>query len=356
MGVIAYRGDVFDQELGRTQSERRRDDDGRPGISEANDRRNRLECRIVHNVVLEESLAMSSRILMALLLLSFGNPFGVADDPVFSGPQPGETLVPFKVVAVYGEDAGQEIDPIELAGGKPTLLVFVHKLTRPGMALARGLSSYAKSQSGAVSGVVWLDDDKAKAESYLNRAKKSLNFTAPVGISVDGGEGPGAYGLNRNVELTILIADKNQVKANFALVQPSVTEGPRIAGALAKLLDREAPTAAEFEKLAYPGGGMAKRRNMANRPAAETRSDADLRSLMRAVIAAEVSESDLRDAIKAVDDWVGDVPARRKLLGRMAGAVLERGLGSQQAQQQIKGWHQEYGDPKNSESSNPPRD
>jgi hypothetical protein len=286
---------------------------------------------------------MSLRSIAALLILLVSNPFAAADDPVFSGPQPGETLVPFQVVAVYGEAAGKDVDPIELAGGKPTLLIFVHKLTRPGVALARGLSSYAKSQTGAASGVVWLDDDRAKAESYLVRAKESLNFTAPVGVSVDGGEGPGAYGLNRNVELTILIANENRVTANFALVQPSVTEGPKIAGELAKLLNQVAPTAAEFEKLAYPGGGMMARRKMAKKPEEPSRPAGDLRSLMKDVIAADVSESDLRDAVKAVDLWVGDNPARRKQLGQMAGAVLARGMGSQLAQTQIKTWQEKYG-------------
>ncbi len=291
---------------------------------------------------------MRLRIIVPLVILLVGNQYFAAADPVFSGPQPGETLVSFQVVAVYGENAGQEIDPIKLAGGKPTLLVFVHKLTRPGIALARGLSSYGKSQTDAASGIVWLDDDKAAAENYLNRAKTSLNFTAPVGISVDGGEGPGAYGLNRNVELTILIANKNQVTANFALVQPSVTEGPKIAGELAKLLHQAAPTAAEFEKLAYPGGGMMARRKMPDEP---SRPAGDLRSLMKNVIAADVSESDLRDAIKAIDRWVGDNRARQAQLGQMAGAVLERGMGSQLAQTQIKAWHEKYGSKEETESA-----
>ncbi len=228
----------------------------------------------VRILLLDEAMSMLLRRIAALLILVVGTQICAADDPIFSGPQPGETLGPFQVIAVYGEDAGKVLDPIESAGGKPMLLVFVHKLTRPGMALARGLSSYAKSQEGAVSGIVWLDDDKSKAENYLvNVAKKSLNFTAPVGISVDGGEGPGAYGLNRNVELTILIANENKVTANFALVQPSVSEGPKIAGELAKLLHQAAPTAAEFEKLAYPGGGMKDRRKMQKRPAESAKTD-----------------------------------------------------------------------------------
>lgn len=293
---------------------------------------------------------MTLRMIVPLVILLVGNQFCAADDPVFSGPQTGETLVPFQVVAVYGEQAGKEIDPIKLAGGKPTLLIFVHKLTRPGIALARGLSSYAKNQTGAAAGIVWLDEDKAEAENYLNRAKKSLNFTAPVGISVDGGEGPGAYGLNRNVELTILIANENQVTANFALVQPSVTEGPKIAGELAKLLNQVAPTSAEFEKLAYSGGGMA-RRKMAKKPEEPSRPAGDLRSLMKNVIAADVSESDLREAVNAIDRWVGDNRARRVQLGQMAGAVLERGMGSRLAQTQIKAWHEKYGNKEETDSA-----
>ena len=77
---------------------------------------------------------MSPHRLAVLLILLGCNAWCFADDPVFSGPQPGEELVPFQVVAVYGEKAGTEFDPIEMAGGKPTLLVFVHKLTRPGIA------------------------------------------------------------------------------------------------------------------------------------------------------------------------------------------------------------------------------
>ena len=53
---------------------------------------------------------MLLRRIAALLILLFGNQFCLADDPVFSGPQPGETLGPFLVVAVYGEDAGKEVE------------------------------------------------------------------------------------------------------------------------------------------------------------------------------------------------------------------------------------------------------
>jgi hypothetical protein len=275
-----------------------------------------------------------------------------ADDPVFSGPQPGEPLATLKVVSVYGEKAGQEIDLLEAAGNKPTLLVFVHKLTRPGIALTRSLTGYAKSQAkhDVVSGIVWLDDDKAKAEEYLTRAAKSLNFVVPVGISVDGGEGPGAYGLNRNVELTVLIAKEGKVTANYALVQPSVSEAAKIAAELAKLIDQPPPTAQEIQKIAYGDRPMAQNRNM-KRDDADPRSRGDaarpgneLRTMMRSLIDANTPVA-LRDAVAAIDKWVSGKKDRQTQLGRMAAAVLDRGLASGDAEAILKTWRQKYSAP-----------
>jgi hypothetical protein len=288
---------------------------------------------------------MAMRVMVSFLMLLTASGASFADEPVFSGPQVGELLTPFRVLLVYGEQAGNEVDPIELAHGKPLLLVFVHKLTRPGMALARGLTSYAKNH-GAMSGVVWLDDDKAQAEAYLKSAEKSLNFTVPVGISLDGGEGPGAYGLNRNVELTILIAEADRVTANFALVQPSVTEGPKIAAELARLLSLPAPSAEEFQRSAYSPGTTMTRRNSGAEPPAESNQAAALRSLMRQLIDAEATEAQQTAAIAAIENWFGDDKTRQSQVGRMAGVVLQRGLGSGTARQTIERWHQQYGQDK----------
>ncbi|MEM8667004.1 MAG: hypothetical protein AAGG48_05780 [Planctomycetota bacterium] len=280
---------------------------------------------------------MSFRILIASAVLFASSAIIRADDdPVFSGPQVGEKLVPFKVIAVGGPQTGAEVDPIARGEGKPMLLVFVHKLTRPGIALAKGLTGYATSLEGAATGIVWLDDDKAKAEAYLTRARNSLNFVAPIGVSVDGGEGPGAYGLNRNVELTILVAKENKVTANFALVQPSVTEASKIAAELAKLLDKPAPTAEQLAKYISPRMQPNMQRGQ-RRPGASNNGGDELRTLMRGLINA--ADDDASDkAIKAIDEWIGKEDGRRAQVKRMANAVLERGLGSEKVQEQLKKW------------------
>ena len=64
----------------------------------------------------------------------------------------------------------------------------------------------------------------------------------PIGISVDGKEGPGAYGLNRNVTLTVLVGKDNVVTANFALIQPSIpADAPKILAEVVKLIGGQVP-------------------------------------------------------------------------------------------------------------------
>ena len=50
---------------------------------------------------------------------------GLAADPVFSGPQPGEKTTNFEVVNIGGAADGQTRDPIAENAGAPTALVFI---------------------------------------------------------------------------------------------------------------------------------------------------------------------------------------------------------------------------------------
>lgn len=273
-----------------------------------------------------------------------------AQQTVFSGPQPGEQLMPFQVTGVQGEQAGEKFDPVEKAEGSPTLIVFVHSVTRPGVALARSLTGYVDSIEGAdvYSAVVWLDEDPLEAKQWLAARTKPLNLKGTVAVSVDGGEGPGAYGLNRNVELTVLIADGKQVKANFALVQPSVSEAPKIASELAKLVNQPSPTAEKMNEYAYPGQSMRGRR-MRGREAMKAddanraRSNPPLAMLRQLVDAGEDAEK-RRAVIKKIEDWAGDNQTRQRQLARLASNALRRDLGNKQIQMQLRQWQEKFGD------------
>src|SRR5207248_376443 len=94
---------------------------------------------------------------------------------------------------------------------------------------------------------VWLSADRPKTEQYLETARKSLAIEAPVGISIDGREGPGALGLNRNVALTMLFVGKDsKVIANWTYVQTNETDVPKMIEVLAAQLETKAPTLEEL--------------------------------------------------------------------------------------------------------------
>ena len=94
-----------------------------------------------------------------------------AEDPVFSGPQAGEKLAPFKVKGVLEPDAGKDLDFVTAAKGKPVVLVFVHDVNRQSIAMTRILTTYTQSRAkdGLTTGVVWLGEDATDAEATIKR-------------------------------------------------------------------------------------------------------------------------------------------------------------------------------------------
>ena len=168
---------------------------------------------------------------------------------IFSGPQVGEPLAGFRFRRVQADGSQKPFDPVTVASGKPLLLVFVHKRTRPGIATVRLLTKYTveRRRTGITAAVVFLSDDPPETAAWIKRARRALPTGAPLGISSDGIEGPGALGLNRKVTLTVLLAAKGKVVANFALVQPSVqVDVPRILDAIVKVIGGKAPTLAQL--------------------------------------------------------------------------------------------------------------
>src|SRR5262245_56600929 len=161
---------------------------------------------------------MARALLVSLVVLSLPLGQGRAQEKIFSGPQVGEKLPPFKVRGFFDADAGKELDFVSKAAGKPIVLVFIHDVNRLALSMTRNLTAYTASRAkdGLATGVILLGEDPTEAEIQLKRWGHALAREAPLGISLDGKEGPGSYGLNRNVMLTILIGKGGKVTANFA--------------------------------------------------------------------------------------------------------------------------------------------
>jgi hypothetical protein len=283
------------------------------------------------------------RLFMGLLSLGLlASAPARGDDPVFSGPQAGEKLTPFTMTGVFDESAGRKIDLVSTAGGKPILLVFVHEANRPSIAVSRALLNYGagRAKDGLVSGLVWLTDDATAADQFLKRARGALPEKVPIGISVDGKEGPGAYGLNRNVTLTILVGKDGRVTANFALVQPSLqADVPRVLAEVVKLIGGKVPP---VDQLAAPGKAAGRMHDA--RPG---ENDPELTELLRAVIRRDASPEQVARAGEAVEAHVAAHPKAKDQLGQIARRVVGSGkletYGTPAAQKLITNWEERFG-------------
>jgi hypothetical protein len=178
-----------------------------------------------------------------------------AADPVFSGPQPGEKATPFKTLTLHGPGSGSERDPLSLHQGAPTAIVFLHGIERSLVPLLRAIDTYGASNASRLrTEIVFLQADRIAGEQRVKAASGSLRLQAPVSLSLDGIEGPGNYGLNKDCLMTILGIRSNLVVTNFALIQPGIADAPRVIAALAQLCgDPHPPSAETLLANAQPG-------------------------------------------------------------------------------------------------------
>jgi hypothetical protein len=261
-----------------------------------------------------------------------------AEDKVFSGPQKGEKLPPFKVRGVYDGAAGKEMDFVKGAKGGPLLLIFVHDVNRPSIAMTRVLGEYAVSRTkdGLACGVVWLSDDATEAENTLKRIRHAMPKGAPVGIALDGKEGPGSYGLNRNVTLTILVGKAGKVTANFALVQPSIqADLPKILTAVVAVAGGKVP---KLEDLPGVKGMPAPARGGPS---------PKLAGMLRALIQKTAKAEDVEKTAKAIEEHIKKEEADRKEVGRIARTIVDSGklddYGTAPARAYLRAWAKKYG-------------
>lgn len=273
------------------------------------------------------------------------------DQEIFSGPQAGEKLPAFEFRAIVPGPAevkkGENCDPVTKADGGPIALVFVHEFTRPSIGLTRTVMQYAGTlaEKGLTGGVVYLHDDPTEAESQLNRAVQALPKNVTIGISNDGKEGPGSYGLNRNVALTVLIAKDNKVLANFALVQPSVqADSLKIATEIAKAVGADPPTAEQLNAgQDRAGQGRAAQRMRAG----GQQQDPALRDYLAPVIQKDATPEQVDAAVAKLEAYVKEKPEVKKQVGDIARRIIDAGVlqnyGTASAQAYLKTWAETWG-------------
>ena len=281
-------------------------------------------------------------VVTAILLSSHAH----AQPTLFSGPQVGEALAQFEAQAAFGEFAGKKIQVLD-EKGSPTILVFVHQVTRPSVGLVRLVMNFAKSKQkeGLQSRLVFLTKDPTETEAWFRRARRALPDGVSPLISTDGIEGPGAYGLNRKVTMTVIVADKNKVSANFAIVQPSIqADAPKIGHEIVKVLGGEKPpTLADM-------GFKNRQKNMA-KGQLTPEQQLTYRSMIAPVLRS--SAEDVPAAARKVEDFAAKHPWFKAKVHSASNMIINGGklsnYGTKAAQDYLKKWSVEFAPPRKTE-------
>ena len=168
----------------------------------------------------------------------------------FSGPQPGEKLPPLKVKGISGETKDKTFDVIAKADGQP-LVLFLQDETGLGLRGLVGVSrllaqTAEKSKQSLHISAVFLGDTPDTVENQVSRLVPHIPGDVLLGISQEGREGPGSYGLNRNVAQTVIIAKDGKVLHNFAFTQPMLRPDPYLLGAVGEAIGVKPATLEEW--------------------------------------------------------------------------------------------------------------
>jgi hypothetical protein len=270
----------------------------------------------------------------ALLAGLVACPLALAQEKPFSGVQPGESIEPFKVLAVNGADAGREVDYISRFGDSPVFLIFLHQLDRNVAAFLHPCERFAqdRASAGLKTLIVYLAADKIEAERRMRAVIGSLRLESLVGVSLDGLEGPGSYGLNKEVAVTTIIAKDKKVSANFAIVQPGMVDAPKVMAAVAQHVGGRVPTAEEIQAeraRARPAAGMVQDTTMGN--TAGEGDPPELANLLRNLIRLQNTRDDVDQASQQLRAWAGTDAKRRALLAQKLTTIIPLQYGTEYA-------------------------
>jgi hypothetical protein len=149
-----------------------------------------------------------------------------AADPVQSGLPVGKRPGPYSFLVATGPQRGQQTCYVceQHEGGKPAAVVFARSLSDPlGKLLAKlEVAGAGKSATGYK---VWMTQlaPSADLDALATWSQKQGLKSVPVG-AFEGTDGPPAYRLHADADVTVLLFAKTQVVANFAFRRGELNE------------------------------------------------------------------------------------------------------------------------------------
>lgn len=174
--------------------------------------------------------------------------FAVNDGPCVSGLQPGQRPGPYSFVVATGPQRGQSTCYVCETADRPAVIIFARELSEPlGKLVAELDKALGEHKSAGLRGwVTFLSDDQpALDRKVVAWGQRHAIRSVPLGVFEDIG-GPPAYRLSRDADVTVLLAVKQKVVANFAFRAGELTDAK--AEDVLKALPRIVPPAAPARK------------------------------------------------------------------------------------------------------------
>jgi len=158
------------------------------------------------------SIAALSFLGLALVLSAV-----IAGESLKSGPQPGDEVPgPFHPLNLTGASAGEKHCLYCENGNNPVAMIFARDLNEPVSKLIKKIDAATVEHADAKMGsfVVFLNDNedlqkKAKEVAEKESIKKCV-------LSIDNPAGPTGYKVNKDAEVTVVLYNAHNVKANYA--------------------------------------------------------------------------------------------------------------------------------------------
>ena len=157
------------------------------------------------------------------LALTIG--MALAAENVKSGPQVGDEVPgPFHPLNVTGPNAGEKVCLYCQNGSNPVAMIFAREVSEPLVTLIKKIDATTEQNKDAKMGsfVVFLGDpDELSAKLKDVAERQQIKHTV---LSVDNPAGPQAYKVAKDADVTVVLYNKHNVKANFAFPKGQLTE------------------------------------------------------------------------------------------------------------------------------------
>jgi hypothetical protein len=144
-----------------------------------------------------------------------------------SGPQVGTKLPgAFHPLNVTGEHKGEKNCLVCQNGSNPVAMVFARNADNPAAAkLIKKLDELTAANSKADMGsfAVYLTDDTEGYTKKLQAMAKSHGLKHLI-LAIDNPAGPEKYNVDKDAELTVVLYNKREIKANYAFKKGEFTE------------------------------------------------------------------------------------------------------------------------------------